>query len=65
MSSQNGLIVAGILAFCWALPAASPASELASSPFPGEKTLWHGFDRYDFLLDEQTLTIQPTKAAPD
>jgi len=24
-------------------------------PFDGAKTAWHGFDRYDFLLDEQTL----------
>ena len=32
-----------------------------SSPagFEGEKTNWHGFDRYDFLMDEQTLTIKP------
>ncbi|HEV2391232.1 MAG TPA: hypothetical protein VG146_02610 [Verrucomicrobiae bacterium] len=65
MSSRYGLIAVAILAFAQALPAASPASESASITFSGEKTLWHGFDRYDFLLDEQTLTIQPTKAAPD
>lgn len=28
-------------------------------PFEGEKSDWHGYDRYDFFLDEQTLTIQP------
>ena len=33
--------------------------------FDGEKTLWHGFDRYDFLLDEETLTLSPTKAQAD
>ena len=65
MSSRYGLIAVAILAFSWALPPASPASEPASWTFSGEKTLWHGFDRYDFLLDEQTLTIQPTQAAPD
>jgi pimeloyl-ACP methyl ester carboxylesterase len=54
-----------ILAFSLAVPAASLASEPASAAFSGEKTLWHGFERYDFLLDEQTLTIQPTQAAPD
>jgi acetyl esterase/lipase len=27
--------------------------------FEGEKTKWHGFDRYDFLMDEQTLAITP------
>ena len=65
MSSRYGLIASAILAFSWALPATSPGAEPASSTFSGEKTLWHGFDRFDFLLDEQTLTIQPTKAAPD
>src|SRR5512136_3114644 len=28
-------------------------------PFEGEKSDWHGYDRYDFFLDEQTLAIQP------
>ena len=31
----------------------------AYTPFDGEKTAWHGFDRYDFLMDEQTLAIKP------
>lgn len=31
--------------------------------FTGEKTVWHGFDRYDFLMDEQTLSIKPATAA--
>ncbi len=31
-------------------------------PFEGEKTTWHDFDRYDFLLDEETLTIKPFTA---
>src|SRR5262249_32568152 len=31
--------------------------------FSGQKTAWHGFDRYDFLLDDEKLTIQPMKAA--
>jgi hypothetical protein len=46
----------------------------ASSHPPGEdntavqyqqKTAWHGFDRYDFLIDEKTLAIKPIKAQPD
>ena len=38
----------------------------ASSPTTfGEKTAWHGFDRYDFLMDEKTLAIKPIKAAAD
>ena len=34
-------------------------------PFDGEKSSWHGFDRYDFLMDEANLTIKPYKVAPD
>src|SRR5215831_2255816 len=33
--------------------------------FTGEKTSWHGFDRFDFLLDESALTVRPIKASPD
>ena len=33
-----------------------------SAALVGEKTLWHGFDRYDFVMDEETLVISPTKA---
>ncbi len=41
--------------------AADPAPETAA-PFTGEKMDWHGFDRYDFLLDETNLTIAPADA---
>jgi pimeloyl-ACP methyl ester carboxylesterase len=30
-----------------------------SLTFTGNKTSWHGFDRYDFVMDEQTLVITP------
>ncbi len=30
--------------------------------FQGDKIDWHGFDRYDFVMDKQTLTITPFKA---
>jgi len=53
------------LVLSWTVATATPASEPPSPNFSGEKTLWHGFDRYDFLIDEQTLAIDPTKAAPD
>jgi hypothetical protein len=36
-----------------------------SSAFTGEKVEWHGFDRYDFVMDEQTLAITPLKAPAD
>jgi pimeloyl-ACP methyl ester carboxylesterase len=32
--------------------------------FTGEKTSWHGFDRFDFLLDDAALTVQPIKTSP-
>ena len=38
-------------------PPARGAEGLVS--FDGEKSSWHGFDRYDFLMDEQTLDIKP------
>jgi len=39
---------------------------LAATPqFGGEKTTWHGFDRYDFLMDKADLAIKPHKASPD
>ena len=41
--------------------------QLAGTPanFTGEKTSWHGFDRFDFLMDDAALTVQPIKASPD
>jgi len=42
------------------------ASATAAPPqFGGEKTTWHGFDRYDFLMDETDLSIKPHLAAAD
>ena len=37
----------------------------APPQFGGEKTTWHGFDRYDFLMDEADLSVKPFKAPPD
>ena len=33
-----------------------------NSAFGSEKTSWHGYDRYDFVMDEQTFAITPIKA---
>lgn len=33
--------------------------------FSGDKTNWHGFDRYDFVMDEATLKITPITAGAD
>ena len=36
--------------------------QLKAQIFTGEKTNWHGFDRYDFVMSETTYQIQPIKA---
>lgn len=46
---------------------ASGSSRTAVAPqvplsFQGDKIDWHGFDRYDFVMDMQTLAITPFKA---
>ncbi len=41
------------------------SSHAAAPAFDGDKTSWHGFDRYDFLMDESDLSIAPYKAAAD
>ncbi len=41
---------------------ATPGRAVAYVPFDGEKTTWHdGFDRYDFVMDEESLAIKPFK----
>jgi pimeloyl-ACP methyl ester carboxylesterase len=37
----------------------------AAENFSGEKTSWHGFDRFDFQMDETTFTVTPIKAVAD
>ena len=39
-----------------AIQGAEPSQPLS---FEGNKTDWHGFDRFDFVMDEQTLAISP------
>ena len=35
-----------------------------NASFTGEKTSWHGFGRFDFLMDSAALTVKPLKAFP-
>ncbi len=49
------VFIASILFFVNALAGATPV-------FDGGKSTWHGFDRYDFIMDDQTLAITPFKA---
>ncbi len=52
-------VVVLLAAFFWSSPMAKADAYV---PFDGAKSDWHGFDRYDFFLDENTLEIKP---APD
>ncbi len=44
-----------------------PATRSAEyTPFTGQHTDWHGeFDRYDFVMDEQSLSVEPFQRATD
>jgi hypothetical protein len=47
------------------IPAGSSRAEATLQvplAFQGDKIDWHGFDRYDFVMDMQTLAITPFKA---
>ncbi|ETZ21404.1 alpha/beta hydrolase [Pedobacter sp. V48] len=37
-------------------------AQLTTTGFSGDKTIWRGFDRYDFLMDTLSLEITPFKA---
>ena len=53
--------------FCAAMfwvPKVIMAAE-APLAFTGEKVQWHGFDRYDFVMDESTSAITPFKSPAD
>ena len=57
-----GLIV--LPAACFLVPA--PAAVQGYQPFSGEKSSWHdGFARYDYLMDEETLDLQPFERGDD
>ena len=64
MSIRKQLLLFGLSALCWiGLPGSFRL--LAQKPFTGEKTDWHGYDRYDFLLDEGSGAITPFKSPED
>jgi pimeloyl-ACP methyl ester carboxylesterase len=43
-------------------PAAPATAQPAAPALQAEKTDWHGFDRYDFVLDEESGAITPFQA---
>jgi pimeloyl-ACP methyl ester carboxylesterase len=55
------LAVSALPAFAGAPAGTQPASPAAKAyvPFEGQKTAWHGFDRYDYVMDEATMAIKP------
>lgn len=38
---------------------------ISAEEFSGAKSSWHGFDRYDFLMDKEKFTIHSHKAGPN
>jgi pimeloyl-ACP methyl ester carboxylesterase len=59
------LSAAGSVTSTFAADPPTQVTEQAPIAFEGEKTAWHGFNRYDFLMDEDTLAIKPIKAEDD
>jgi pimeloyl-ACP methyl ester carboxylesterase len=43
------------------LRGAEPSEPPSLAAFAGEKTTWHGFDRYDFIMDSSDLSLRPFK----
>jgi pimeloyl-ACP methyl ester carboxylesterase len=60
-----GICAAGFVEPAFAAKPPVQTVENVAAPFEGEKTSWHGFDRYDFLMDEATLVLKPIKAEDD
>ncbi len=70
--ARGVLKVLALFALCCGMSAGAmgaaeaPARDAASpATFEGEKTIWHGYDRYDFLMDEDTLAIKAAEAKGD
>ncbi len=58
-----GFAAVAVAAILW-IPNDATADAVPTG-FAGEKTAWHGFDRYDFLMDQQSLAVKPYKAPGD
>ncbi len=61
LATFRGLAVATVLV---AFAASGLAAQPDAAPFPGNKSAWHGFDRYDFPVDgRKCIVVAPKKAA--
>ncbi len=65
LGGRARLVAAALLALFFIVFAGTARGAEGLVPFDGEKSSWHGFDRYDFLMDETDLTIKPYKVGPD
>jgi hypothetical protein len=65
--TQRGAFLVGSLCFTLAesLVGAETAPVQPPASFEGGRTAWHGFDRYDFLMDEATLGLKPVVGASE
>jgi pimeloyl-ACP methyl ester carboxylesterase len=54
-----------LVAICFLLMTTGKTFAQTLTPFEGEKTSWHGFDRYDYFMDMETYAITPFKALPE
>ncbi|HUR65350.1 MAG TPA: hypothetical protein VMZ03_03285, partial [Chitinophagaceae bacterium] len=60
---SSTFIVRILITIClFGLPALYIKAHSQILAFTGEKTDWHGFARYDFVMDESTFAITPIKA---
>ena len=62
LGKQMRLVLRALLAFFVIGFAGTARGAEDLVPFTGEKSSWHGFDRYDFLMDEQTFEVKPASA---
>src|SRR5438445_13499231 len=66
MNSSKGHLRSGLKLFFAAAIVGTSSNAMAADvyvPFEGEKTTWHeGFDRYDFVMHDDTRSITPSKA---
>ena len=53
------LLLAGLASIA---RSAEPADTPSTGAFAGAKSAWHGFDRYDFVMDCASLSIEPFTA---
>lgn len=59
---KNFSLALAFVAIGFQIPSVANGADM--EPFTGEKTSWHGFDRYDFFMQDD-LSLVPTKATPE